>query len=62
MNTLNHFYESEIATHIKVDAIIRQEKKIIRPEAYDQTGFHTIYYPQHNGKDQADEINTIASQ
>ena len=49
VDDLNRFYETEIATHLKVSAILRQEE-FFRLEAYDHTTFYTLESPQNIGK------------
>ena len=44
LDDLNHSYETEIATHLKVAAILRQEE-LFRLEAYDYTTFYTLESP-----------------
>ena len=61
VDDINRFYEAEIATHLKVAAILRQEE-FFRLEAYDHTTFYTLESPQNIGKVWVDEIKAISPQ
>ena len=60
VDALNRFYESEIATHIKVVSTLRREKKILIPEVCNHTTFHTCDTPQYIGQDQDGAINILS--